>query len=98
MLVNSLAEIASVLKASRSLLVSTHIQLDGDAIGSLLALGLALESSGRQVVMYCEGGVPQRLRFLVGADKVVSILPKKEVFRLHSCPGLRRQAAAARSR
>ncbi|NLM46851.1 MAG: bifunctional oligoribonuclease/PAP phosphatase NrnA [Firmicutes bacterium] len=78
MSVNSLAEIAAVLLESRTLLVSTHIQPDGDAIGSLLALGLALEKCGRQVVMYCEGGVPQRLRFLAGADKVVSSLPESD--------------------
>jgi len=75
--VNSLAEIASVLQASRCILVSTHLQPDGDAIGSLLALGLALKSCGRQVDMYCDGGVPRRFRFLAGADEVVSVPPKK---------------------
>jgi bifunctional oligoribonuclease and PAP phosphatase NrnA len=58
-------------KAER-ILVSSHIRPDGDAIGSVLALGLALIDKGKQVVMTLDDGVPSRFHFLEGYDKVVN--------------------------
>jgi phosphoesterase RecJ-like protein len=58
-----------VTNAQRILLVS-HIRPDGDAIGSLLALGLALQDSGKDVQMVSEDGVPGSFRHLSGSDKI----------------------------
>jgi phosphoesterase RecJ-like protein len=52
------------------LLVVTHKRADGDAVGSLLGLGLSLEQVGKQVYMVVEGGVPDQFSFLTGAEKV----------------------------
>ncbi|RUA02371.1 MAG: bifunctional oligoribonuclease/PAP phosphatase NrnA [Deltaproteobacteria bacterium] len=59
------------LSDSRRILVATHVNPDGDAIGSLLAMGMALESAGKDVVMYNESPIPTPYRFLYGIDQVV---------------------------
>lgn len=59
-----------VEKADRIMVVS-HIRPDGDAVGSLLGLGLALKALGKQVQMVLEDGVPSSFRHLHGSDKIV---------------------------
>ena len=53
----------------RALLVS-HIRPDGDAVGSLLGLGLALRQAGKDVRMVLVDGVPKNLRHLPGSQDV----------------------------
>ncbi len=50
--------------------VTSHFRPDGDAIGSTLALGLALQSLGKKVYMWNEDGVPARYAFLEGAELI----------------------------
>ena len=50
--------------------MASHVRPDGDAIGSLLAMGLALEDSGKQVQMVLADGVSSSFRHLEGADKI----------------------------
>jgi len=45
------------LRAHRILVVS-HIRPDGDAVGSLIGLGLALQNNGKDVVFGLADGVP----------------------------------------
>lgn len=63
----------SALKSANSILLCTHISPDGDAIGSMLAAGRMLERMGKQITMACADSVPQRLRFLPGADRIVQV-------------------------
>ncbi len=60
----------SAITAARTIAVSGHINPDGDCIGSLLALGLGLESLGKQVRFLSADGVPRKLRILPGARRV----------------------------
>jgi len=60
------------LKESRSLLLVTHVRPDGDAIGSLLALGRGLSLMGKNVCLYNEGPIPAIFRFLPGVERIVS--------------------------
>jgi phosphoesterase RecJ-like protein len=55
--------------ANRVLIVS-HVRPDADAIGSMLALGLALQDTGKQVQMVLSDGVPSSLKFLPGSEQV----------------------------
>ena len=66
-----IATIARELKNNERFLVATHVNPDGDAIGSLGALALVLEGMGKQVVAYCQDEVPEFLRFLPYADRIV---------------------------
>lgn len=64
------AEIASVIDSHRSFAVVSHVRPDGDAIGSILALGHALEELGKSVRYLNQDGCPESLVFLPGSEKV----------------------------
>jgi len=68
---SSMQEIAAELSKPGETLLTTHILPDGDSIGSMLALGLAMLAAGHQVTMHSADGVPARYRFLPGAELVV---------------------------
>ncbi|HUF40057.1 MAG TPA: DHH family phosphoesterase [Anaerolineales bacterium] len=81
-------------RGSRFLLVS-HLRPDGDAVGSVLGLGLSLEAAGKSVAMVLEDGVPVNFRQLTGADRIDgrSEGPFDAVFVL-DCSDLMRAGAA----
>ena len=58
-----------VNKAERILVIS-HIRPDGDAVGSLIGLGLILEDLGKEVNLVLEDGVPKVFYHLTGYDRV----------------------------
>jgi bifunctional oligoribonuclease and PAP phosphatase NrnA len=60
---------ASIAVAKRVLAI-THINPDGDAIGSLLGFGLAVRTAGKEVVMACADPVPDMFQFLPSANEV----------------------------
>lgn len=62
--------IAEQLRNSQRVLITTHIHPDGDAIGSLLGVGLALQELGKEVQMVLNDGVPSNLKFLPGCDQI----------------------------
>lgn len=65
-----LEEIQSALRRHRSFCVVGHVRPDGDCIGSQLALGLALEVAGKDVVVWNDDAVPPKLRFLDPENRV----------------------------
>lgn len=66
----SVQAILDVVRRGRRFLLVSHLRPDGDAVGSLLGLGLALEAAGKDVDMVLEDGVPTNLRGLTGADRI----------------------------
>ena len=58
------------LQAARRVLIVSHIRPDGDAIGSTLALGLALLDAGKQVQMVLSDGIPASFKHLPGSEKI----------------------------
>ncbi len=60
------------LERSKSVFVASHINPDGDAVGSLVAMALFLSSQNKDVIMYNESQIPAVYRFLSGVDKIVS--------------------------
>ncbi len=63
-----LNKIASVLREGRCFLLMAHEDPDTDAIGSMLALGMALIDSGKDVILLGEEPVPAPLNLLKGSD------------------------------
>ncbi len=63
----SLPDIAAHLRAASSVAVISHYRPDGDAIGSTLAMALALQAMGKNVTALNEDGLPGNLRFLPGS-------------------------------
>lgn len=74
---NSFSEIGEVLRSHNRFVVMSHVRPDGDAIGSQLALGHALEEMGKTVFYVNEDGLPESLAFLPHSDRVIQ--PKGEV-------------------
>lgn len=64
------AAIKSRLAAAHSVLITSHVRPDGDAVGSLLGLGLALEDAGKTVQMVLADGVASTFRHLDGAAQI----------------------------
>lgn len=56
--------IAEYLMRSSRILLASHKNPDGDAIGSCLALGLALKGLGKSITIYNESRIPAVYRFL----------------------------------
>jgi len=67
-------KILSVLRKERNFLIATHINPDGDAIGSSLALSIALESMGKKTYVYSRDTVPGFYKFLPGHNRFISNL------------------------
>jgi phosphoesterase RecJ-like protein len=65
-------KIGNAFAQSQRVLVVSHIRPDGDAVGSLLGLGLALQQAGKEVQMVLSDGVPTSFRFLEGSGQVVN--------------------------
>jgi len=75
-----IATIAQELRENHRFLLATHVNPDGDAIGSLDALALVLEGMGKQVVAYCQDEVPEFLKFLPYSDRIFREIPKPDGF------------------
>ncbi len=80
-------ELVEFLKNSKSLILVTHINPEGDALGSTLAFGMALERLGKSVALFDRDPVPEFYRFLPGWQRFTnsdfSLLLKN--FRAHKC-------------
>lgn len=71
MKIEILNEIDRLITSARRVLVTSHIRPDGDAVGSVLGFGLALEEAGKEVQMVLADGVPKNYRHLPGSDRVI---------------------------
>lgn len=77
-----LGELVRLIRKSKKILIATHVNPDGDGIGTVLALTHALRSLGKRVTAYMRDPVPKNYRFLPGQNKIVTALPAKEKFDL----------------
>ena len=68
---SSLADIGTLIRDAKSVVIISHVRPDGDAIGSQIALGACLQELGKLVTLINEDGCPSNLKFLVGSDKVL---------------------------
>jgi bifunctional oligoribonuclease and PAP phosphatase NrnA len=66
----TIGEIKDRLAVANKIVIASHVRPDGDAIGSLLGLGLALQEAGKTVEMVLADGVPAAFRFLEGYELV----------------------------
>jgi phosphoesterase RecJ-like protein len=68
------AEINAKIASANNILIVAHVRPDGDAIGAMLGLGLALQDAGKHVQMVLNDGLPASFRHLPGSNQV-----KKEI-------------------
>lgn len=69
----------AALAREDTFLIAAHIDPDGDAIGSALALSFALETMGKKTFIFSRDPVPKYYRFLAGHDRF--LLRVKEVMK-----------------
>lgn len=72
-------ELLDFLKREGNFLIATHINPDGDGLGSAIALSTALRKLGKNTVLLCKDPVPQQYMFLPGQEKFVTL----EQFTVH---------------
>jgi len=63
-------QIGDIIRRHQSFVLLSHVRPDGDAIGSQLALGFALEAAGKRVRLINEDGLPENLAFLPGSHRI----------------------------
>ncbi len=93
--------IREVLEKSRRVLVVSHTEPDGDALGTQLAMGQYLKDSGKEVFLVRDSEIPGKYRFIPGIE---SILPASslgddlniDTALILECPVLRRAGSAVR--
>jgi phosphoesterase RecJ-like protein len=56
--------VIEAIRRHRSFIVSSHVNPEGDALGSALGLSALLKRLGKRVVLATDGGIPPELRFL----------------------------------
>lgn len=63
--------IKSRLHSAQNIVIASHVRPDGDAIGSLLGMGLALKDAGKVVQMVLVDGLPSSFKHLEGSEFIV---------------------------
>jgi bifunctional oligoribonuclease and PAP phosphatase NrnA len=64
-------ELLSFLRQKDDFFIATHINPEGDALGSSLALSIALNAIGKNTVLFDRDGVPEFYRFLPDCEKIM---------------------------
>lgn len=65
----------ALVMAAQRVVLTTHAGPDGDGIGSMVGLAIALRALGKTVAMVCADPVPEDLSFVPHADEV-QVLPQ----------------------
>ncbi len=71
----ALEEVARLIRARKRFFLVTHVNPDGDALGSMLALTLALQGMGKEVWPYLDEEPPKVYRWLPGLGEIRHHLP-----------------------
>lgn len=67
----SLEQTATLLQQSNTIVLTAHMQPDGDCLGSMLALNHYLVSLGKNVKMILDDDIPALYKFLPGCQTIV---------------------------
>jgi phosphoesterase RecJ-like protein len=71
----ALRDAAAAIHAGQRMVIATHVNPDGDAIGSLCGLALACERLGKSATRVSVDGVPEFYTELPSADQVLRSIP-----------------------
>jgi len=70
-------KVREAVDRGRRILVATHVDPDGDALGSAFALALALGGVGKEVAVYLKETIPYRYAFLPRPPVILDKLPQE---------------------
>ena len=65
-------ELLQFLKNKDNFIIATHINPDGDGLGSAIALSTALQKIGKKTILLCKDPVPNQYKFLPGQERVIT--------------------------
>ena len=71
------SELTEFVKKEDDFFIASHFNPEGDALGSSIALHMALKSLGKRSVVFNRDLVPDTYRFLPGSDMVTGVVPAK---------------------
>lgn len=71
-------ELSELLDSADNILLISHINPDGDAIGSQLALYHYLNSKGKKAGMMCPNNLQEFLKWMDGSDKINVFIRKRK--------------------
>ena len=88
--------IRELLDGGRRILVVSHIDPDGDALGTQLAFGAYLKNRGKDVFMVRDSEIPGKYRFLPGIETVTPASDLPQGFSVDTvvileCPNISRR-------
>jgi phosphoesterase RecJ-like protein len=72
-------EIINLIRKNNKFLITSHVSPDGDNLGSVTALKLALEQMGKKAVIIIDDTLPSSFSFLPDIDKIISYESDMEV-------------------
>ncbi len=75
-------QIIQHIKDGQHILIASHAEPDGDSVGSLVALGLALAKLDKKITMYNPSPIPAVYRFLPGAGQIVRQIKSADTYDL----------------
>ncbi len=91
MMENTRDEVVKIIKNNNIFSLFCHVSPDGDALGSMNALKLALQKMGKKVFSYCDGKIPSDLTFLnISFDTDTKHISKSDVCIMIDCNSLDR--------
>lgn len=64
------AQIIKTINKANDIAIYCHTNPDGDALSSLLALGIALKNKGKSISLYCDDIVPNKYHCLYGYEQI----------------------------
>lgn len=64
-------QVIHLIKSAQRIILCAHLQPDGDAIGSLLAMTALLQRLGKKAIAVCHDPVPDNLHVLEGVEVVL---------------------------
>ena len=73
-----LKRIVEHIRETDNFLVLAHVAPDGDALGSMLAMGELLDALGKRVTLFNQSGIPSRFEWLSPKREILTSLPEEE--------------------
>lgn len=91
-------QVIEAIKKYKRFLITAHVNLEGDSLGSQLAMKELLEKLGKNAFIYDSDPVPEHYKFLPKAGDVMNKIDESAVFDaalVLDCPTLRRTGKVA---
>jgi phosphoesterase RecJ-like protein len=73
-------QIIKQINEAKHILLASHSQPDGDAVSSILALGLAISKLGKKTTIYNASPIPAVYRFLPSVERIVRHIKKANTY------------------